>query len=119
MSEDLARAVEGRQVEELTRINAALAAEVRSLALGRIDAPRSSSMPTSRRLAKLLDERETLSDDLDETRAGLKAMTASRDELARHNQELLAEVAKLRSGFAGLGRRARARLHGLRVGARR
>jgi hypothetical protein len=104
---------EDGRVEELMRVNSALAAEVRSLTLGRVEAPRQAAMPTSRRLATLLDERETLLGQLEETRVGLQAMTASRDELAAQNQELLREVAKLRSGYTGILRRLRARLRAL------
>jgi hypothetical protein len=110
MSDAAGQRDEERRVEELLRVNAALAAEVRSLTLGRTDAPRSSPMPTSRRLASILEEREALKEQLEETRVGLTAMTVSRDELARQNQELLAQIARLRSGYAGLLRRVRARL---------
>lgn len=102
------------RVEELMRVNGALAAEVRSLTLGRTAAPRPGAMTTSRRLATLLDERDTLLAQLAETRVGLTAMTAARDELAAQNQELLREVAKLRSGYTGILRRLRARLRALR-----
>jgi DNA anti-recombination protein RmuC len=110
MSDAAGQGDEERRVEELLRVNAALAAEVRSLTLGRTDAPRSSPMPTSRRLASILEEREALKEQLEETRDGLTAMTASRDELAGQNQELLAQIARLRSGYAGFLRRLRARL---------
>ncbi|MBA3867472.1 MAG: hypothetical protein H0X42_14220 [Solirubrobacterales bacterium] len=115
--------VEGQEsrVEELLRINAALAAEIRSLSSGQTDAPRASSMPTSRRLAVILDERQTLIEQLEETRTGVAAMTASRDalaasrdELAARNQELLVQVIRLRSGYSGALRRVRARLRELR-----
>lgn len=113
MGESSTAGGEQRRVEELMQVNAALAAEVRSLTLGRTDAPRLSPMPTSRRLGAILDERETLRAQLEETRVGLEAMVASRDELARHNHELLAEVVRLRSGYAGMLRRARGRLRAL------
>jgi deoxycytidylate deaminase len=99
-----------RRVAELTRINAGLAAEVRALATGVTDAPRGSAMTTSRRIGVLIDERDTLVGQLEETRVGLAATRASLDELARQNQELVAEIAKLRFGYAGMLRRARARL---------
>lgn len=104
---------ERRRVEELMRVNEALAAEVRSLALGRTDAPRSRAMPTSRRLGAILDERETLIEQLEETRASLAAMTAGHEELARRNDELMAAVRDLRSGRRGKLRRVRARLRTL------
>lgn len=99
-----------RRVEELMRINAGLAAEVHALATGMTEAPRGSAMTTSRRIGVLVDERDVLAAQLEETRVGLAAMQASHAELARQNQELLAEIAKLRSGYAGLARRFRARL---------
>ena len=97
MSED------ARRVEALLEANAALAAEVRSLALGRRAAPRSAPTPTSRRLAAQLAE-------LEGTRAALAQMTASYDDLLAHNRELAAEIEALRSGVPGILRRARARL---------
>jgi septal ring factor EnvC (AmiA/AmiB activator) len=99
-----------RRIEELMRINAGLAAEVQALATGMSEAPRGSSMTTSRRLGMLIDERDTLVGQLEETRVGLTAAQASVEELARQNQELVAEIAKLRAGYAGMVRRARVRL---------
>jgi hypothetical protein len=99
-----------QRVEELMRINAGLAAEVHALATGLTEAPRGSAMTTPRRIGVLIDEREELAAQLEETRIGLAAMQASQEELARQNQELVAEIAKLRSGYAGLARRLRARL---------
>ena len=101
---------EDRRVEELLRVNQRLAAEVRSLALGRTAQPRSTQTPAARRLGALLDEREALTLRLEETEAALGSMTANRDELERHRAELAAELAGLRSGWRGLARRARARL---------
>jgi hypothetical protein len=98
-----------QRVEELLRVNASLAAELRGLALGRTDAPRSAAMPTSRRLAVLLDERETLTAQLKETGAELEATRAHRDEIERRNAELGAEVARLRGGWQGVLRLLRAR----------
>lgn len=99
-----------RRIEELMRINAGLAAEVHALATGMTEAPRGSAMTTPRRIGVLIDEREELAAQLEETRVGLAAMQASREELARQNQELVAEITRLRSGYAGLARRLRARL---------
>jgi hypothetical protein len=99
-----------RRVEELMRINAGLAAEVHALATGMTEAPRGSAMTTPRRIGVLIDERDELVAQLEETRVGLAAMQASQEELARQNQELVAEIARLRSGYAGLARRLRARL---------
>jgi len=99
-----------RRVEELLRVNARLAAEVRSLALGRVDAPRSGSMPVARRLAALAAERETLRAEVADLRAALAADHAHRVSLERDNAELAAELARLRSGPRGLLRRLAARL---------
>ncbi|HEX6667052.1 MAG TPA: hypothetical protein VF081_10715 [Solirubrobacterales bacterium] len=93
------------RVEELLRVNARLAAEVRSLTLGRTDAPRSGSMPVSRKLGKLIDERDALEQHLRETNEVLKVSQAHRAELERDNAELAATVAGLRSGLRGLVRR--------------
>lgn len=97
------------RVEELLRVNARLGAEVRSLTLGRTGAPRSGSMPVSRKLGKLIDEREALEQHLRETNEVLKVSQAHRAELERDNAELAAAVASLRSGPRGLVRRLFAR----------
>jgi len=101
---------DARRVEELLRVNAELAAEIRSLSLERTDAPRSAGAPVSRRLTRLLAERDELAARLEATRTALDAMTRQRDELARHAESLHSEVTRLRSGIGGLIRRARARL---------
>ncbi|HEX7292945.1 MAG TPA: hypothetical protein VF259_00230 [Solirubrobacterales bacterium] len=101
---------EDPRVEELLRVNAELAAEVRDLALGRTDAPRSAAMPTSRRLATLIDERDAQRERLRALEAEAEALRSERDHLARREQELNAEVARLRSGFSGMLRRLRGRL---------
>lgn len=101
---------EDRRVEELLRVNAELAAEIRNLTLGRADAPRSAAMPTSRRLAALIDERDTLQERLEALEAEVETLRPERDHLARRERELSAEVARLRSGFAGTMRRVRGRL---------
>jgi len=93
------------RIEELLRINNALAAELRSLNAGRTDAPRATGMPTARRIAVLLDERDSLAAELEATRA-------HRDEIERRNAELAAEITRLRTGFRGAVRRTRARLRG-------
>lgn len=93
------------RVEELLRINNALAAELRSLSTGRTDAPRATAMPTARRIAVLLDERDTLAAELESTRA-------HRDEIERRNAELAAEITRLRRGLRGYVRRTRARING-------
>ena len=98
------------RVEELLRVNAELAAEVRNLALGRADAPRSAAMPTSRRLATLIDERDALREQLEKSEAEAETLRAERERLARRERELSQEVERLRAGLAGVLRRVRGKL---------
>ncbi|HEX5610225.1 MAG TPA: hypothetical protein VFX45_09050 [Solirubrobacterales bacterium] len=107
---------DARRIEELMRTNAELAAEVRSLHRGRAGA-QSAPMPTARRLAVMIDERDALAAQLETTeaelaaaRVGLEAHAAHRAELESRNAELAAEVTRLRAGVPGLLRRVRARL---------
>jgi chromosome segregation ATPase len=104
---------EGRRderLEELLRVNASLAAEVRNLTLGRADAPRSGAMPTARRLAAIIGERDSLASELEIAQNEVGALRGDLEKLEARNRELTGEVERLRSGFAGLLRRARARL---------
>lgn len=99
-----------RRVEELLRVNARLAAEVRSLARGRIEGPRLGSIVSSRRLAALSEERDDLAARLAATEAEL-GITRTRCADLEGNQEILsAEVLRLRAGWRGVLRRVRARL---------
>jgi chromosome segregation ATPase len=101
---------DARRVEELLRVNERLAAEVRSLTLGRTGVPRSGSMTAARRLGVLIDERDTLREHFEATRFELDRIRAHRDELERHREELAAELHELRGGWRGLLRRVRVRL---------
>lgn len=108
---------ERRRVAELLRVNAELAAEVRSLAHGRRDSPRSGAMPSARRLTKLESERDSARVEIEAVSAELKAVKEDRDvlqqhydEVQQHYDEMAREVARLRSGFLGMFRRAWARL---------
>jgi predicted nuclease with TOPRIM domain len=111
---------EGTRVEELLRVNAELAAEVRALADGRTDAPRRGRVPAARGIARMHAEREALTTRLAETQAALDHLqgvqaaldevSAERERLSRENETLAAEVVRLRSGWQGLLRRARGRL---------
>jgi DNA repair exonuclease SbcCD ATPase subunit len=103
------------RVEELMRANEELAAEVRNLTLGYSEAPRPAGMPASRRLARLLAERDRLQEELESTRAELELVSAHRAGLESQNQELAREVALLSEGLGGIARNLRARLS-LRVG---
>lgn len=105
------------RVEALLQANAELAAEIRTLSLGRASTARSAVSPAVRRLAKLIDERDALRTQLGEARADLAVAQRRVEQLDEHNQELGRrmheqglELERLRSGPAGLLRRARARL---------
>jgi HPt (histidine-containing phosphotransfer) domain-containing protein len=99
-----------RRVEELLRVNERLAAEVRSLAVGRTEEPRSSAMTAARRLGALIDERETLLAELEQALATAIVRDQAYAALERDRDRLAAEVRRLRGGWRGLLRRARARL---------
>lgn len=101
---------EDLRVEELLRVNAELAAELRNLTLGYADAPRPAGMPTTRRLGRLIEERDQLRQELEATRAELEEVSVHRAGLEAQNQEQAREVARLREGFRGLLRLWRARL---------
>ncbi len=99
-----------RRVAELLRVNRELAGELRDLRNGRTAEPRPSQLPAARRVAKLRGERESLAEELETTRAELRATSAERDGLLERATTLEGEVARLRSGVSGLLRHARARL---------
>lgn len=101
---------DGARVEELLRVNAELAAEIRSLSGGRSEEPRPGAVPAARGIARLLAERDALAQRLAETEAALEATRADRDGLERQNREMAAEIARLSTGLAGFLRRARGRL---------
>ena len=101
---------EDPRVEELLRVNAELAAEVRNLTLGYADAPRPAGMPTTRRLGRLIEERDQLQAELEDARKDLEASARHRGELEQRQAELIAEIAELRMGVRGVLRRVRARL---------
>ncbi|HEX6781966.1 MAG TPA: hypothetical protein VF125_08040 [Solirubrobacterales bacterium] len=101
---------EDPRVEELLRVNAELAAEVRNLTLGYADAPRPAGMPTTRRLARLIEERDELRAELEATRSKMEGVRADRDGLERQNQEMAVEIVRLSTGLFGFLRRARGKL---------
>jgi chromosome segregation ATPase len=101
---------ESKRVEELLRVNAELAAELRALAEGRIAAPRSGPVPSARGISRLRDEREALVARLEETERALAETQTHREGLERQNQEMTAEITRLRAGLPGSLRRLRARL---------
>ncbi|HEX5593349.1 MAG TPA: hypothetical protein VFX35_08380 [Solirubrobacterales bacterium] len=108
------------RVEELLRVNAELAAELRALAGGRAEAPRRGQVPAARGIARLHSEREALTVQLQETQAALEHLqgvqaaldevSAERERLSRENEALANEVARLRSGWRGALRRLRGRM---------
>jgi chromosome segregation ATPase len=114
------------RVEELLRVNAELAAELRALSGGRAEAPRQGRVPAARGIAHLWGERNALQTRLEETQAALEAAQAAqeaiqvalqdaqahREGLERQNQAMTGEIVLLRTGFRGLMRRARARVLG-------
>lgn len=104
------RSDEERRVAELQRVNEELAAELRSLTLGRTGSPRRGALPASREIAKLQGQRDALVAELEETRVRLADVEAHRAGLEAQNQELAREVARLHEGLGGLLRQLRARL---------
>lgn len=101
---------EDPRVEELLRVNAELAAEVRNLTLGYADAPRPAGMPTTRRLGRLIEQRDKLEAELEEARAELDHVRADRAGLERQNQEMAVEIVRLSTGIFGFLRRTRGKL---------
>jgi chromosome segregation ATPase len=98
------------RVAELLRVNGELAVEIRDLSLGRRERPRSAQVPAARSVAKLQAERDQLAEQLEASRAEVDRLTRNDEDQTRRIEELTAEVALLRGGFAGVLRRARARL---------
>lgn len=106
-----------RQIEALERVNAELATEIRSLAAGRTERPRSAMMPAARRLAGLVEKRNSLAAELQAAQGRVVELEHSETALRGQTREqqlqierLTAEVTSLRSGSAGVLRRLRARL---------
>jgi chromosome segregation ATPase len=111
---------ESARLQELLRVNAELAAELRALSEERVETPRRGRVPASRGVARLHAEREALQTQLQETQtalehlqgvqAALDEVSAERERLSRENEELANEVARLRAGWQGILRRLRGRL---------
>ena len=100
---------EDPRVAELLRVNAELAAEVRNLTLGYADAPRPAGMPTTRRLGRLIEERDRLRAELEATRSELEEVRVHRAGLERQNQQMAEEIARLSGGVLGFLRQIRGR----------
>lgn len=107
---DAEREPRAEGVEELLRVNAELAEEIRSLTAGRRTQPRTGQIPAARAAARLEAERDHLAGQLEETEAKLAALQVDRDGLERQNRELAAAVARLSVGLPGVLRRVRGRL---------
>lgn len=105
---------EGRRVEELLRVNAELAAELRALSQGRAAAPRPGPATAARGVARLEAELVALAAELEATEGKLEETQAHREGLERQNQEMAAEIARLSArldaGLLGYLRRLRHRL---------
>jgi chromosome segregation ATPase len=99
-----------KRVEELLRVNAELAAEIRNLTTARTAAPRQGQGNAAGTVARVIAERDALAERLGETETALEHTRADRDGLERQNREMDAEIAHLRAGFAGFLRRTRGRL---------
>jgi chromosome segregation ATPase len=99
-----------RRIAALQRVNEELAAELRSLTLGRTGSPRRGSLPASREIARLRGQRDALDAELEETKAQLVEAQAHREGLEQQNRAMAAEIARLSAGLAGVVRRARGKL---------
>jgi phage shock protein A len=89
-----------RRVEELRRVNERLGRQLVEVEAGRRPA---LATPAARAVAKLVGERDGAQAELAELRPEL-------EHLRRENPQLRGEIERLRSGYAGFLRRARARL---------
>lgn len=98
------------RVEELLRVNAELAAEIRSMTLGRSAGPRSSLLGASRRLITITEERDATAAELERQNAELVRLSGEVHELRRRIEVQRRELDRLRAGPLGLVRRAKASL---------
>ena len=99
MSEERVAELE-RRVEELRRVNERLGRELIEAEAGRRP---TTVTPAGRALAKLVAERDGAIAELAELKPEL-------EHLRRENPQLRVEIERLRGGYLGLMRRARARL---------
>jgi chromosome segregation ATPase len=118
------RRVATEREEELLRINAELAAEIRRLAAGEIGGPRSSAGTSARGLTRLIAEHQELSDRCDVLLIEQDRLRGELEQRRRHVEELeqkvrasegergrlTHEVQRLRGGPSGFARRAWARI---------
>lgn len=96
-----------RRVEELRRVNEQLG---RKLVDGVVSRQPHSPVVAGRTLTKLTQERDLAHSELDEARAQLREADSGLDHYRRENEQLRAEVGRLRVGLPGFLRRAWARL---------
>jgi chromosome segregation ATPase len=96
--------------EELLRINAELAAEIRRLSAGEVHGPRAETGPAARRLSRLLGEREELQAERDQLRAERNRLQVQLDlqegriqALERELRERAVQNAKLADEVERLG----------------
>lgn len=96
-----------RQVAELRRVNEQLG---RDLVEGAASRQPRSPVAVARALSKLEQERDLALTQLAEARQQLGEAKSGLDHYGRENEQLRAEVARLRVGVPGFLRRAQARL---------
>lgn len=96
-----------RQVAELRRINEQLG---RDLVDGTASRQPRSPVAAGRALSKLEGERDVARAQLEEARQQLWEARSGLDHYGRENEQLRAEVTRLRVGVPGFLRRAQARL---------
>jgi hypothetical protein len=99
------------RIEALERVNAELAAEIRNLVIGRISAPRSGLLGSSRRIATaaaLSEERDSALDRLERANTEIGQLRQRNDELRELIERQVAELERLRAGPLGVVRRLKA-----------
>jgi cell division protein FtsB len=101
---------ESRRIEELLRVNAELAAEIRSLTLSRTQSPRSAPIPAARRTARMVAEREEMAARLAAAEDQIASLEQQNRELRDVVDNQRRQIERLRSGFLGLARRAQMRI---------
>jgi hypothetical protein len=107
----MSRAEDGsdrHRVEELERANAELAAEIRSISLGRAAGPRSGLVGASRRVATLIEERDAAVAGLERQSSELRGLRSENEELRGRAERQVRELERLRAGPLGFLRRAKA-----------
>jgi predicted RNase H-like nuclease (RuvC/YqgF family) len=101
---------ESRRIEELLRVNAELAAEIRSLTLSRTQSPRSAPIPAARRTARRFAEREEMAARLASAEGQVARLEHQNRELRDLVDDQRRQIERLRSGFLGLAQRAQMRI---------